>query len=201
MKKRSIVLFIILLAGAFFIQPAIAGEWRIPVGFSYVGGASEFLDQIEDNLEAEGYWTDASIWPVGVSVQPYYEFDFGLGVGFGVGPLILVAGDADAILLPVNASLRYAILPWAKITPYVRCGLSHIIASGDYIEGSSPGFVIAGGVEFMRHKRVGLGVEIGLDYASVEMEDQEERRRTGGDPDATDDIEAVGLTVSIQAIF
>jgi hypothetical protein len=175
---------------------ATAGEWRIPFGLTYVAGASEFLDQIEDNLEDEGYTTDTFIWPVGITVQPYYEFDFGLGIGFGAGPVVLVSGDADAFLLPLNASLRFAFLPWAKVTPYVRAGVSHIMASGDYVEGSSTGLVGALGVEFMRHKAVGLGIEIGYDSAVVEMEDPDPV-----DPDATDDINAVGLIVSIQAIF
>jgi hypothetical protein len=201
MKKHSLLLFLLLLSGLIQVTPLHAGEWRIPFGFSYVGGASDFLDQIEDNLEAEGYTTDTFIWPVGITVQPYYEFDFGLGIGFGAGPVIFVQGDADAYLLPVNASLRYAILPWAKATPYVRAGVSQTFAGGDFIEGSSPGYVIAFGAELLRHKAVGIGFEIGYDSSVVEMEDQEERRSAGGDPDATKDIHPVGLIISIQAIF
>lgn len=192
MKKHLLSLFLIPVMGLFLIQTATAGEWRIPFGLSYVGGASKFLDQVEDNLESEGYTTDTFIWPVGLTVQPYYEFDFGLGAGFGVGPLVMLAGDADATLLPVNACLRYAFMPKAKLTPYLRTGLSYIVASGDYIEGSSPGFVAAVGMEFLRHKRVGVGVEIGYDSSVVEMEDP---------PDGTTDIKVVGLLVSVQAIF
>jgi len=196
MKKRILILALALAMGLLLIQPATAGEWRIPFGLSYVGGASEFLDQVEENLEDEGYTTDTFIWPVGLTVQPYYEYDFGLGVGFGLGPLVMLAGDADATLLPVNACLRYAFMPRAKVTPYLRTGLSYIIASGDYIEGSSAGFIGAVGVEFLRHKRVGVGFEIGYDSAVVEMEDP---RPTG--PNGTTDINVVGLIVSIQAIF
>lgn len=196
MKKHLLSLFLIIVMGLFLIQPAAAGEWRIPFGLSYMGGASKFLDQVEDNLQYEGYTTDTFIWPVGLTVQPYYEYDFGLGVGFGVGPLVMLAGDADATLLPVNASIRFAFMPRAKLTPYVRTGLSYIVASGDYIEGSSPGFVGAVGMEFLRHKRVGVGVEIGYDSSVVEMEDPR-----AGDPNATTDIKVVGLLVSVQAIF
>jgi hypothetical protein len=200
MKKQPLILILCFALGLLLTATAGAGEWRIPVGLSYVGGASDFLDQIEDNLEAEGYTTDTFIWPVGITAQPYYEFDFGLGIGFGAGPAIFVSGDADAFLLPANASLRYAVLPWAKVTPYVRLGVSQTFASGDYIEDSSPGYVVAFGAEFLRHKRVGIGFEIGYDSSVVEMEDQQERL-DGGDPDATEDINPVGLIISIQAIF
>jgi hypothetical protein len=199
MKRDRRILQMLLASGLLLTLPmtatATAGEWRIPFGLSYMGGAADFLGQIEDNLEAEGYTTDTFIWPVGVTVQPYYEFDFGLGIGFGAGPTTVLTGDADAFLLPLNASLRYAILPWAKVTPYVRAGVSQTIASGDYIEGSSPGYVVAFGAEFLRHKQVGVGIEIGYDSSVVEMEDLEEG------PDETEEINPVGLIISIQAIF
>lgn len=194
--KRS--LLIIVSTAIFCLSTAFsatAGEWRIPFGLTCMTGAYEFLGQIEDNLEAKGYSTDTFIWPVGITLQPYYEFDFGLGIGFGAGPLILVSGDADALLLPVNAGLRYAFSPWAKVTPYVRAGVSYIVASGDYVEDSSTGLVGAMGVEFMRHKAVGLGIEVGYDNAVLKMEDLE------AGPDETKDINAVGLIISIQAIF
>ena len=124
-----------------------------------------------------------------------------MGIGCGVGPWVLLTGDADATLLPVNASLRYAFSPWAKATPYVRAGVSYTFASGDYIESSSAGLVGALGVELLRHKRVGIGIEIGYDASVVEMEDIEEQNRAGGDPDATDEINTVGLIISVQAIF
>ncbi|MEJ2638642.1 MAG: outer membrane beta-barrel protein [Desulfosarcinaceae bacterium] len=195
MKRSLLILVSTALLCLNLASTATAGEWRIPFGLTYVAGASKFLGQIEDNLEAEGYTTDTFIWPVGITAQPYYEFDFGLGVGFGAGPLVLVSGDADAMLLPLNASLRYAFLPWAKVTPYVRAGVSYVMASGDYVESSSAGMVGALGVEFLRHKPVGVGIEIGYDSAVVEMEDLE------AGPDETEDIKAVGLIISIQAIF
>jgi hypothetical protein len=196
MKKHLLVLLSLLASGLLLTTTtATAGEWRIPVGLSYMGGAADFLNQVEDNLEAEGFTTDTFIWPVGVTAQPYYEFDSGLGIGFGAGPALFVQGDADAFLLPVNASLRYAILPWAKVTPYVRAGVSQTFASGDYIEGSSPGYVVAFGAELLRHKTVGIGFEIGYDNSVVEMEDLEEG------PDETEDINPVGLIISVQAIF
>ena len=47
-------------------------------------------------MPAQGYDTD-TLWgfPVGLSLQPCYEFDSELGIGGGFGPMIRVFGDAD----------------------------------------------------------------------------------------------------------
>ena len=141
-----------------FVLPLYAGEFRFPLGFTYLSGSGEISSQMEDNLRAKGYYVDTiEGLPIGISFQPYYEFDFGLGIGVGLGPIIATIGDASLLDIPVNLSLRYAILPHLAITPYIRTGISSHIASGDYLESTNMGFVGAIGVEFMRNRAVSVG--------------------------------------------
>ena len=151
MKRISTISMILLLL--LTVALADAGEWRIPLGFTYINGVGDIHDQLEDNLEAEGFDTDTvEGFPVGLSFQPYYEFDSGFGIGGGFGPMIWVFGDADFFDLPVNLCLRYAILPNHKITPFIRAGASYHIITGDYDEDSEIGLIGGIGVEFMRDR-------------------------------------------------
>jgi hypothetical protein len=196
MKMWKLVFTLIL--GLFFVGPfsAVAGEWRVPLGLTFVSGVGEIVDQIEANMETEVYDVESTQGlPMGISLQPYYEFDSGLGVGGGIGPFMLGFGDASYMIIPMNVSLRYAFMPKSRTAPYLRLGASTLLASGDYFEGGQLGFIGAVGVEFMRDKAVQFGIEAGYDSSSIKMEDLP----TG--PTATKTIEPVGFLISIFAVF
>lgn len=93
-------------------------------------------------------------------------------------------------------SLRYAFAPKANTSLYLKAGASYNFASGDYVEESQPGFIGAVGVEFMRNKPVGIGVELGYDSSTIELED-----KTTFVPNDTKSFEPVGFMVSIFAVF
>lgn len=174
-----------------------AGEWRFPVGLTYISGIADIDDHYEDNLQADGFITESTDGlPFGVSIQPYYQMDSGLGVGFGIGPTMWITGDVDFFNLPVNLSMRYAFMNTSNTSLYLRAGVSHNLASGDYVEDSNIGFVGALGIEFMRNRMVGFGIEAGYDSSVIELED-----RTTANPNDTKEFEPVGFMVSIFAVF
>ena len=173
--KKLIVTSIQLFLGLLLVSSsANAADWRFPLGLTYAGNFSEVLDLHEDNLKAKGYSVDTSWqWPVGLSFQPYVEFENALGVGAGLGPMMFIvtsgASDGDFFNVPVNLNLRYSFLPKKEISPYVRGGVSYNIASGDYVESSNVGFLGALGVEFSRKRAVGWGLEVGYDSSKIEF--------------------------------
>ncbi len=194
MIRSVAVLAILMLVCAGAVE---AGEWRFPVGLTYISGIDDIVDQYEDNLEADGFITEsADGLPFGVSIQPYYQMDSGLGVGFGFGPTMWITGDVDFFNLPVNFCLRYAFMQNSNTSLYLRAGASHNLASGDYVEDANIGFVGAIGMEFMRKRAVGLGFEVGYDNSTIELED-----RTTADPFDTEEFEPVGFMVSVFAVF
>jgi len=143
------------------------------VGITYVSGFSDAVDLYEDNLDSLGYYTESSeSYPAGISFQPYRQLDNGFGIGTGIGPFMMVMGPEGYSLLvvPVNVVARYTILQGRNISPYVRFGLSYNLASGDFVEGSTPGAIGGAGVEFLRNRRIGFGAELSYDSSQIEME-------------------------------
>jgi hypothetical protein len=178
----------------FVSSSAKAADWRFPLGLTYASGFGDVMDIYEDNLKAEGYYvysTDYS--PVGISFHPYAQFESGFGVGFGVGPLMIISGDREFFDIPIGLDFRYTFIPTANTSPYVRAGGRHHLASGDYVEGSTPGFFGGFGIEFLRDKKVNMGIEVSYDSSEIELE----RRRYN----TTEDVKPSELMVSIFAIF
>ena len=170
-KIGSILLFVFLAADFCICGSAYAGDWRFPVGLSYISGVNDVSDLYEDNLDELGYITDSvDAIPVGVSFRPYYEFDNGLGIGMDFGPSMLIIGDVDFFNFPVNATCRYTINHDADVAPYIRVGISHNFASGDYVESGETGLFAAVGLEMMRNKVVALGIEAAYDSSEIEFE-------------------------------
>lgn len=109
---------------------------------------------------------------------------------------MIVFGDVDFFNLPVNACLRYTLTPKSNTSVYLRAGISYNLASGDYVEDKQVGFIGALGMEFLRQKRVGFGVEVGYDASTIELED-----RTTSNPNDTKTYTPTGLMVSVFAVF
>jgi hypothetical protein len=195
MKKKGLVFCIQLLMVTLFVTgSAKAADWRFPVGLTYARGFEDVIDIYEDNLKAEGYYIySVDYWPVGISFHPYVQFDSGFGVGFDVGPLMYITGDREFFNIPISLDFRFLFIPTANTSPYVCVGGRHHLASGDYVEGSTPGFFGGFGIEFLRDKRVNMGIEVSYDSSEIELE----RRRYN----TTEDVNPSKFMVSIFVIF
>jgi len=200
MKKAGLVCCIQLLMVLLFVSSSVkAADWRFPLGLTYVSGFEDVVGIYEDNMEAEGYYVySADYWPVGISFQPYAEFDSGFGIGFGIGPLMIIAGDREFSDIPIGVDLRYTFIPTASTTPYIRAGVRSHSASGDYVEeGSTTGFLGGFGVEFFRNRRVNMGLEISYDSSEIELEKKKRYPYTS----TRENIQPCGLMLSIFVIF
>lgn len=208
--KRLIFCFIcVLLFPIFTVHYAKAADWRLPFGLSYASALSEVTDLRYDNLEVEeGYDTPNRFnWPVGFTLQPYYEFNNGLGIGMGFGPAIFsLTGKFSFTNIPVGADLRYTFYKTSETSPYVRVGARYNIASGDYVEGSYPGVFGAIGYEFSRKRTLGLGVELSYDASEIEFE---KYTKINFDPEGnfwnydvgTTKLKPYGIMLSFYTIF
>lgn len=151
------------------------GDWRFPVGLTFVSGMREMADFVEDEMGAD---MDLYI-PIGLSFAPYYEFAHGSRVGFDLGPATIITieegygNDEDIPYwgVPVALTYGFTFIPRASVSPYARIGFKYHVAGGDWLDKSTPGVFAAAGVEFLRKKAVGVGFEIGYDGAEVEFED------------------------------
>jgi hypothetical protein len=169
------------------ISTAYANEFRFPVGLGYSSKGTKVMDIYVSNLEWEGYSVSSSPYAgTGLFTSPYYQLDSGLGFGFTLGPTIMIAtntGNGDYFSMPVGPDVRYAFFQGSNFSPYVKAGGRYPIASGTWVKGSTPGFFLGVGVEFLRTRRVGVGFEIGFDSSKVEIENLEtgknEKIRTG----------------------
>ncbi len=199
MKKRGLVFCIPLLMVILFVSSsAKAADWRFPLGPTFVSGIGDVVDIYEDNLQAEGYLvTTIDPLPVGISFHPYAQFESGFGVGFAVGPLMIISGDREFFDIPIGLDFRYTFIPTANTSPYIRAGGRYHAASGDYVEGTTPGFFGAFGVEFSRDKRVNMGIEISYDSSEIELEKKKQYPYTS----TRENIQPCELMFSIFVIF
>jgi hypothetical protein len=184
-----------LLAALTLSLPAKAGiDWRFPVGLSYASGMTDVVDAMDDNFNL----SDDFVWPVGLSFQPYAEFDFGLGIGASVGPIAMVFIDDGwetdvSFMVPLGLDVRYTFFRKGNVSPYARAGFKYIVAGGDYLDSGDPGVFGAVGVEFLRKKRINWGLEVGYCAAEVEV--------AGGYYGGPKDVKPCEWLISVFAIF
>jgi len=211
MKKiYFIILVMFSVVSVSGIDSVRAADWRFPFGYTFISGVSDMVDVYENNLEEEGYDVDTTFMGYGgIAFNPYVELDMGLRLGLGLGPAIIVLmNEADHFELPVSANIGWSILPNHNISPYFRGGISYHIASGTYVVESKPGLMGAVGIEFSRKRRVGFGLELGIDTAEIELEKRRCHEGSSGwysycntVTAGTETINSVGTMISVFAVF
>jgi hypothetical protein len=150
-----------LIAG---ISPAEALEWRL--GLAYASDVEHVADLYEDNLRVEGF--DASVelkFPLGVAGGVMYDWESGIRGDVTLGPAFFIGGEVDHFEMPLAVTVGYNFWRTADISPYVRAGVIHHFASGDYYSSSTPGLLAAVGLDFER-----FSIEVGVDTSEVEFD-------------------------------
>ena len=186
MKIHYIKWIIAILIGLGLQQTTRAGSFHFPVGISYASGIQDAADKLSDFYKQDGWDVDRITIPVGLTLNPYYEWDNGLGVGVSVGPTAFIFVDEKrnyygygygyssdttkfSYAVPVGGFVRYTLFRDRAVAPYIRAGVRYPLAGGDNLESSQVGPFGAVGVEFWRTKKVGMSIEVGYDASEIKV--------------------------------
>lgn len=162
MKNHPVALA--TLAALALAPTANALEWRL--GLAYASDVHHVADLYEDNLRAEGFDADVDLkLPLGITAGVMYDWASGVRGDLSLGPAFFIGGDVDHFEMPLAATVGYNFRRTSDVSPYVRGGLIHHFASGDYFSSSSPGLLVAAGLDFRR-----FSVEISIDQSDVEFD-------------------------------
>jgi hypothetical protein len=158
---RAVAAALVLLA---FAIPAQAMEWRL--GVSYASGVSDVADLYEDNLRLDGREADVDLkFPLGIAASFLYDWTSEWRTDVGLGPVFAIGGDVKHLEVPLSATMGYNFLPYSRYSPYVRAGFIHHFASGDQYDSSSPGLLLAVGVDFTH-----FSLELATDQSKVKFD-------------------------------
>jgi hypothetical protein len=156
---------------AFPVANARADDWTVGPGVAYVSNINQVLDIYQDNVRAQGKTVDVDkALPVGISFDAAYQMDTGLRIDLGLGPYFRLTGDVKHFELPISGTVGYLFLPEEQASPYVKGGFVYHAASGDFYESSTPGLLVAGGLDFARRGRVSGTVELSFDASKIELD-------------------------------
>lgn len=149
---------------------AYANQWHAGPGIAFVGNIDKVIDVYEQNLANEGKTVDVSkSLPVGVSFDVHYQYDRGLRIGFGLGPFFRLSGSTTHTEFPINGTVGYTFSTTASASGFVKGGIVHHFATGDYYSTSDPGFLGAAGLELARHASLNFTIEISVDQSNIEL--------------------------------
>jgi hypothetical protein len=161
MKTTILALTVVLLAG---LSTAHALEWHL--GLAYASDVEHVGDLYEENLRVEGFDAEVDLkFPLGVAAGVMYDWASGIRADVGLGPMFFIGGDVDHFEVPLSVTVGYNFLRTADISPYVRAGVVHHFASGDYYISSDPGVFAAVGLDFER-----FSLEVSVDTSKVKFD-------------------------------
>jgi hypothetical protein len=154
--------------------------FHFQVGFSYASGNYTANDKLFDLYELDGFDITRINIPIGLVLNPYYEWITpigGIGAGLSIGPTAMLMVDEQTYysddynfswVVPVGLFARYAPWPNAKFSPYVRAGFKYPFAGGNF-EAAEAGPSVAVGVELFHNKSVGMSIEAGYDWSKINV--------------------------------
>jgi len=194
-----------------FASPAYCGEWRVGPGLAVATGLHDVTHVYEDNYNNTHTTTQVDIkavLPFSIAAQVTYTWNSGVRADLGLGPLFRIhdSGDGDVNTglshteIPINATVGYTFIPHGMVSPYVRAGLSHHFASGDYVVSSSPGVFGAVGLEFMRTRVASVSLEVAFDQAKVEF-DRYQRDSLGAVTHSTEKMKTYDTVIALYVKF
>lgn len=153
----------------FLAAPADAIEWQLiewRAGLAYASGIDDVTDLYEENLRQEGFAAEVDLkFPLGLTAGVRYDWPSGVRGDIGLGPMFFVGGDIDHFEMPLTVTVGYNFAPRAEVSPYVRGGVTYHFASGDYDASSSPGLLVAAGLDFRQ-----FSLEVALDRSEVDLD-------------------------------
>ena len=164
------ITLLIFIFGAVGASALHAGQVHFQAGLSYTQGAYDVMDKLDNNFDLK----EKFVWPVGLTLSPYYEWDCGFAAGITVGPAAVISIDEGSddnysFILPVGGDVRYTFLRDRDVAPYLRAGVRFPIVGGDYLDSGEVGAFGAIGVEFWRQKKVQAVLEVGYDSSTVKV--------------------------------
>ena len=208
MKTRYLMCVMAVLGGFCLPWSAQAGQFFFPVGLSYSYGSQQLSDKLTDYYRNDGFDVDQTSVPIGLSLNPFYEWDNGLGVGLSVGPTAFLTVDEDvyagsthtetsqfSYVVPVGGFVRYTLFRDKKVSPYIRVGVKYPFAGGDNLESANVGPFGVVGVDLWRNQKVGMSVEVGYDASQVRV------KYTSGGSTQSDKVTFGGFTATLSVLF
>jgi hypothetical protein len=209
MKTRYLVFVMAVLSGFCLRQSVQAGQFFFPVGLSYSYGSQQATDKLADYYRNDGFNVDQTTVPIGLSFNPFYEWDCGLGVGLSLGPTAFLVVDENvnygsshtdttrfSYAVPVGGFVRYTLFRHKSVSPYVRVGVKYPFAGGDNLEAANVGPFGVVGVDLWRNKMVGMSVEVGYDASQIRV-----KYPTSGGNTLSDKVTFAGFTATLSVLF
>jgi hypothetical protein len=209
MKRRYFKWTLAILIGLGLQASTRAGSFHFPVGLSYASGIQDAADKLFDYYKLDYSDVDRFDIPIGLTLNPYYEWDNGLGVGVSVGPTAFIFVDEQyyngnstwdntkfSYAVPIGGFVRYTLFRDRTIAPYVRVGVRYPLAGGDNLESSQVGQFGAVGVEFWRTKKVGMSIEVGYDASEIKV-----KYKTLGGANLSQNVTFGGFMAGLSIVF
>jgi hypothetical protein len=154
---------------------------RFAVGATYVNGFRDVVDYYEDT-----YGLSATTVPIGVSFNMTVQIAHGNAIAsiptIGIGPVAMIltsetisgygysgSYSTHYVDIPVTATYGLKFLPHGPVGPYVRGGIAYHATVSDVVDSSTPGFIVAAGVDLLQNHRANIQIEGAYDASKVKF--------------------------------
>jgi hypothetical protein len=182
MSKIKLLLAAVLTVALFSTSSFAAGNpGGLELRLSFIPAAMDIGDWYEGYLERDyggpgRAEADVFVMPVGVSAAYRWDMSEILEGGFvyaDLGPGMVMLGDASFWMVPIGGGVGLELAGENAVSVYGKLGLRYPFAGGDAVDSTSPGLLLAGGVQFGQSENIKWFVEGALDNSSISFSDSQ----------------------------